>query len=446
MINDTIAAISTANGSGAISIVRMSGAKSFEIAQKLTKTTFTPRVAKLTKFYNLDDELIDMPLVIYFKNPHSFTGEDIVEFQCHGGVAVSRLVLESLIEAGARLAEAGEFSKRAFLNGKIDMAQAEAIAKLIESKSKESVKVLSKQLRGDLSHFVDDIRDKLLEIMAYVEVNIDYAEEDLPQDLIDQIKDRLQNLSNLLEKSLIASKKREAMFHGYKVSIIGKPNVGKSSLLNNLLDYDRAIVSSVAGTTRDTIEEEITIGSHIIKIVDTAGIRDNTNDEIEKIGITKSKEAVDEADIVIAMFDNSRSFDEEDEAILDIIENTDKDILIVLNKIDLESKFDITKLQNFEIIKTSQKDENYEIEKRLEQILDSYSATQDNVLISKRQVKAVEDAYNSINEAYELINSLELELFSYNIQESILAISKITKPYEHDDVLEKMFSSFCVGK
>jgi tRNA modification GTPase len=445
-MNDTIAAISTANGSGAISIVRMSGADALKIAQKLTKTTFTPRVAKLAKFYNLNDELIDMPLVIYFQNPHSFTGEDIVEFQCHGGVAVSRLVLESLIEAGARLAEAGEFSKRAFINGKIDMAQAEAIAKLIESKSKESVKVLSKQLRGDLSHFVDDIRDKLLEIMAYVEVNIDYAEEDLPQDLIDQIKERLKNLSNLLEKSLIASKKREAMFNGYKVAIIGKPNVGKSSLLNNLLDYDRAIVSSVAGTTRDTIEEEITIGSHIIRIVDTAGIRDNTNDEIEKIGITKSKEAVDEADIVIAMFDNSRSFDEEDEAILDIIENTNKDVLVVLNKIDLESKFDITKLQNFEIIKTSQKDENYEIEKRLEEILDSYSATQDNVLISQRQVRAVEDAYDAINEAYELIESAELELFSYNIQEAILAISKITKPYEHDDVLEKMFSSFCVGK
>ncbi len=445
-MNDTIAAISTANGSGAISIVRMSGDRSLEIAEKLTKTTFTPRIAKLAKFYNLNDELIDMPLVIYFKNPNSFTGEDIVEFQCHGGVAVSRLVLETLIETGARIAEAGEFSKRAFLNSKIDLAQAEAIAKLIESKSKESVKVLSKQLRGDLSHFVNDIRDKLLEIMAYVEVNIDYAEEDLPQDLIDQIKDRLQNLSKLLEKSLIASKKREAMFNGYKVAIIGKPNVGKSSLLNNLLDFDRAIVSSIAGTTRDIIEEEITIGSHIIKIVDTAGIRDETNDEIEKIGISKSRAAAEEADIVIAMFDNSREFDEEDEEILEIIKNTNKDVLVVLNKIDLRAKFDESKLNGFNVIKTSQKDENYEIEKQLEKILDSYSSTQDNVLISQRQVKAVEDAYNSINEAYELIETAELELFSYNVQEAILAISQITKPYEHDDVLDKMFSSFCVGK
>ena len=443
---DTIAAISTANGAGAISIVRMSGDEALEIAKKLTKTTFTPRYAKLTKFYNLQNELIDIPLVLYFQNPNSFTGEDIVEFHCHGGIAVSRLILESLIEAGARLAEAGEFSKRAFINGKIDLSQAEAIAKLIESKSKESVKILSKQLRGDLKQFVEKIREDLLEIMAYVEVNIDYAEEDLPQDLIDQIKEKLSSIAELLKKSLNASKKREAMFNGYKVAIIGKPNVGKSSLLNNLLNYDRAIVSNIAGTTRDTIEEEITIGSHIIKIVDTAGIRDNTNDEIEKIGIQKSKEAVNEADIVIAMFDNSRSFDKEDKAILDIIKNSDKDIIVVLNKIDLESKFDETILKKFEVIKTTQKDENYEIEKKVEEILDKYSHIQDNVLISNRQVQAVENAYNAINNSFELIEIQELELFSYNIQEAIYAISQITKPYEHDEVLDKMFSSFCVGK
>ena len=241
-MTDTIVAISTANGNGAISIVRMSGKDSVSIAEKLTKTSFSPRYAKLTKFYNLNNELIDIPLVIYFQNPNSFTGEDIVEFHCHGGVAVTKLVLQTLIEAGARIAEAGEFSKWAFLNGKIDMSQAEAIAKLIEAKSAESVKILSKQLRGDLGKFVDDIRESLIEIMAYVEVNIDYAEEDLPFDLIEQIKERLNNIANLLKKSLNASKKREAMFNGYKVAIIGKPNVGKSSLLNNLLNYERAIV------------------------------------------------------------------------------------------------------------------------------------------------------------------------------------------------------------
>jgi tRNA modification GTPase len=444
-MNDTIVAISTANGVGAISIVRMSGDDALNIAQQLTKTTFTPRYAKLTKFYNFQGELIDIPLVLYFKAPNSFTGEDIVEFHCHGGVAVSRLVVETLIEAGARIAEAGEFSKRAFINGKIDLSQAEAIAKMVESKSKESVKILSKQLRGDLGKFVDKIRDELLEIMAYVEVNIDYAEEDLPSDLIEQIKNRLQNIASLLYKSLSASKKREAMFNGYKVAIIGKPNVGKSSLLNNLLSYNRAIVSDIAGTTRDTIEEEITIGSHLIKIVDTAGIREHTTDTIEKIGIQKSKEALQEADIVIVMFDNSKEFSQEDQEILDIIKDIDKDLIVVVNKIDLETKFDLDKLKGFDVIKTTQKSDNYEIEEAIEKLLDSYEY-QDNMLISNRQVQVVENAYNSIMQSFSLIDQQELELFSYNIQDAILNISYITKPYEHDEVLDKMFSSFCVGK
>jgi len=317
---------------------------------------------------------------------------------------------------------------------------------LIESKSKDSVKILSKQLRGDLSEFVNRIRDELLEIMAYVEVNIDYAEEDLPLDLIQQIKDKLLKISDLLEKSLKVSKKREAMFNGFKVAIIGKPNVGKSSLLNNLLHYDRAIVSDIAGTTRDIIEEEITIGTHIIKIVDTAGIRDKTNDKIEKIGIEKSKKAVEEADIVIAMFDNSRPFDNEDDKILTIIKNLEKDVLIVLNKIDLESKFDISKLSGFNFIKATQKDENFKIEQELEKLLDSYSTYQDNMLISLRQVEAVENSLNAIKNSFDLIEIQELELFSYHIQEAIYSISQITKPYDHDEVLDKMFSNFCVGK
>ncbi len=444
-MTDTIVAISTANGVGAISIVRMSGKDALSIAQKLTRSTFTPRYAKLAKFYNLKGELIDIPLVIYFKAPNSFTGEDIVEFQCHGGVVVSRLILDSLIEAGARIAEGGEFSKRAFVNGKIDMTQAEAIAKMIESKSKESIKILSKQLKGDLGDFVNQIREELLEIMAYVEVNIDYAEEDLPNDLIEQIKSKLQNIANLLHKSLSASKKREAMFNGYKVAIIGKPNVGKSSLLNNLLNYNRAIVSSIAGTTRDIIEEEIQIGSHLIKIVDTAGIRDDTKDEIEKIGIQKSKEAIKEADIVIAMFDNSREFNNEDEEILKLIKNTNKDVLVVLNKIDLQNRFDVSKIDIFDVIKTTQKDENYEIEKKLEKLLDSYEY-QDNMLISNRQVEMVQNAYEAIVNSFSLIEMQELELFSYNIQEAIMNIAQITKPYEHDEMLDKMFGNFCVGK
>jgi len=230
-----------------------------------------------------------------------------------------------------------------------------------------------------------------------------------------------------------------------KIALIGKPNVGKSSLLNNLLSYNRAIVSDIAGTTRDTIEEEITIGSHLIKIVDTAGIREHTTDTIEKIGIQKSKEALQEADIVIVMFDNSKEFSQEDQEILDIIKDIDKDLIVVVNKIDLETKFDLDKLKGFDVIKTTQKSDNYEIEEAIEKLLDSYEY-QDNMLISNRQVQVVENAYNSIMQSFSLIDQQELELFNYNIQDAILNISYITKPYEHDEVLDKMFSSFCVGK
>lgn len=446
MINDTIVAISSANGKGAISIVRMSGKNAYEIAQKAINSSLTPRVAKLTKFYNIENELIDMPLTLYFKSPKSFTGEDIVEFQCHGGVAVSRLILEALIKFGARIADSGEFSKRAFFNNKIDLSQAEAISKMIETKSKDGVKILAKQLRGDLGDFVNKLREDLIEIMAYVEVNIDYAEEDLPEDLILQMKKRLQNISKLLKSSLSASKRREAMFNGYKIAIIGKPNVGKSSLLNNLLNYNRAIVSDIAGTTRDTIEEEVQIGTHLIKIVDTAGIRDKTNDEIEKIGIQRSKESVQNSDIVIAMFDNSREFDNEDKEILNIISNSDKDIFVLLNKVDLEVKFDKNYLKKFDFIESSQKDNNEQLLTKIEEVLDNYNHLEDNILISTRQIEIVTKANDAIIEASVLLDRVELELFSYNIQEAINYISQITRPFEHDEMLDKMFGSFCVGK
>ncbi|NPA87866.1 MAG: tRNA uridine-5-carboxymethylaminomethyl(34) synthesis GTPase MnmE, partial [Epsilonproteobacteria bacterium] len=214
---ETIAAIATPNGIGAISIVRISGDNALEIAKKLTKKEFTPRKATLAKVYDSNDELIDIALVIYFKAPSSFTGEDVVEFQCHGGVVVSRLILEEVLKHGARLANPGEFTKRAFLNGKIDASQAEAIAKLIETRSKEGAKLLSRQLEGDLSKFVDEVREKLIEIMAYAEVFIDYAEEDLPETLGSEIEERLQKIEELLIHTLESSKRREALLSGYKV-------------------------------------------------------------------------------------------------------------------------------------------------------------------------------------------------------------------------------------
>ena len=441
---EPIAAIATPKGVGAISIVRVSGDNALEIAKKITKKDLKPRYATLSKLYDFEGELIDIGLVIYFKAPHSFTGEDVVEFQCHGGYAVSRLVLETLFKYGARAAEPGEFTKRAFLNGKIDASQAEAIAKLIETRSKEGAKLLSKQLEGELENFVNEIRDKLIEIMAYAEVFIDYAEEDLPQSLEKDIEKKLQNIEKLLKKTLEASKRREGMISGYKVAIIGKPNVGKSSILNALLNTNRAIVSDIAGTTRDTIEEDVQIGQHLIRFVDTAGIRE-AKDEIEKIGVQRSKEAIKKSDIILAVFD-ATSFTKEDEEILELIKDQKKDVIVVINKIDKGIKIDLSKFKGFEIVKISTKEDISPLVKKIESILDSYNTEDVHILISTRQVNAVENALKEIESSKEFLKTGELELFSYNIQNAIRAISSITKPFEYDEMLDKMFGSFCVGK
>ncbi|NPA10914.1 MAG: tRNA uridine-5-carboxymethylaminomethyl(34) synthesis GTPase MnmE [Epsilonproteobacteria bacterium] len=437
----TITAIATPNGVGAISIVRVSGKKALEVAKTLTKKdSLTPRRATLAKVYDSKSELIDLALVIYFQAPNSFTGEDVVEFQCHGGAVVSKMILEEILKIeGVRLANPGEFSKRAVINGKIDMSEAEAIAKLIQTRSKEGAKLLAKQLSGELKKFVDEIREKLVEIMAYTEVFIDYAEEDLPQTLGIEIEKRLNYLKEKLTHTLEVSKRREGMLNGYKVAIIGKPNVGKSSILNALLNKERAIVSDIAGTTRDTIEEDIQIGSHLIKIVDTAGIRE-AKDEIEKIGVKRSKEAVDEADIVIAVF--AQNIEKEDKEILDIIKNTDKDVIVVVNKIDIND----LEIEGFDVVKISAKEDISPLIDRLKSVLDKYTGEDEHTLISTRQINAVKKALEYINNSYEFLQTGELELFSYHIQDAIKAITQITQPFEYDEMLDKMFGEFCVGK
>ncbi len=404
-----------------------------------------PRYATLSKLYE-NDELIDEAIVIYFKSPHSFTGEDIVEFQCHGGVMVSQLVLNSIIDNGARVARAGEFSKRAVLNGKMEISKALVTAKMIETKSEDGVKLLAKQLRGDLGKFVDELRNSLVETLAFVEVNIDYAEEDLPQDLMNQIAKKLQDNSTKLERSLELSSSREGLIDGFRVSIVGKPNVGKSSLLNALLSYDRAIISDIAGTTRDTIEEEIRIGTHLVKFVDTAGIRESS-DQIEAIGIERSKEAIDESDIVIALFDNSREFDSDDEQIVELLNRfqNKKEIITLLSKCDLDGKIERDKIGR-DFIEIS-RDDLFLLIERLKKILDdSSSKTSDLLLISKWQVESARKAKEVIDRANRLLSEGELELFAFEINEAIDAISNISKPFDRNEILDSMFGEFCLGK
>ncbi len=447
-MNDTIAAVATAGGVGSVAIVRLSGEKSLEIAKKVTsKSSLKPRYATLTDLYDTQGELIDEAIVIYFKSPHSFTTEDVVEFQCHGGTVIAEKIMDTLLDYGARLAEPGEFTKRAFLGGRIDLTEAEAIAKLIEAKSEDAAKILARQMKGELKEFVEDVREKMLRAIAFAEVTIDYAEEDLPEDLTRNISSQLEELERRMESILSSSLRRRGMIEGFKVSIVGKPNVGKSSLLNAILNYERAIVSSIPGTTRDTIEEQIRVGSHLVRIVDTAGIRESA-DTIEKIGIERSVSAIEESDIVVALFDASRPWDDEDEKILTLLQNyeKEKEIVVALSKTDLEKKIDTSKIDRFNPLELSKENRVQKLVEELEKRLSKISHSDELLLISTRQIEAVKRARDSIREAKGPLLEGELEIFSFHLTYAINAISSISKPVDFNEIMDKMFSEFCLGK
>jgi len=446
MSSDTISAIATANGIGSIAIIRISGDDALQITKTLTHNkNIKPRYATLTTIYDSEDTLIDEAIVIYFKSPHSFTAEHVVEIQCHGGFIVAQSILKATLQAGARLATPGEFSKRAFFNGRIDLSEAEAIAQLIEAKSEDAAKILASQMKGSLKHFIEDVRDEIIHILAFSEVTIDYAEEDLPTDLVEQIKSKLDELHKLLNKTLQASKSREGLMQGFRVAIVGKPNVGKSSLLNALLNFDRAIVSEIAGTTRDTIEEQVKIGTHLIRMVDTAGIRE-ASDEIERIGIERSLEAIEQSDIVVALFDSSREADDEDKEIARLLKiaQTNKEVIVIKNKIDLVQKFSLEALE-FDI-ELNSKDDVSPLISALEKIMDMSNSSDEIMLISSRQINAVQETMKNIQESFIPLSDQELEIFSFHLNEAVKEMASITRPFENDEMLDKMFGSFCLGK
>jgi len=447
-VSDTIAAVATASGVGSVAIVRLSGGGALDIARKLTnKSSLIPRHAHLCNLYDSNDELIDEAIVIWFKAPHSFTTEDVVEFQCHGGSIVAEEILRTVLAYGARLAEPGEFTRRAFVGGRIDLTEAEAIAKLIEAKSEDAAKILARQMKGELKTFVDTMRDKLIRAVAFAEVTIDYAEEDLPADLVDNLLHQLETMEEQIETIVRSSERRRGLIEGFKVAIIGKPNVGKSSLLNALLNYERAIVSEVAGTTRDTIEEQIRIGTHLVRIVDTAGIRESA-DTIEKIGIARSVAAIEQSDIVIAMFDASRQWDEEDEQILTLIERyvEEKEMIVVVNKTDLPRKLDIAKIETYSPLFLSREKKGEEMIDALEKRLSRMAQGDEILLISTRQIEAVKEARRAISQAKQPLEMGELELFAFHLNDAIKAISSISKPVDFNDIMDKMFGEFCLGK
>ncbi|PAF53315.1 tRNA uridine-5-carboxymethylaminomethyl(34) synthesis GTPase MnmE [Helicobacter sp. 13S00482-2] len=453
--NNTIVAISTPIGIGATAIVRMSGKKALQIALEITKkTNFSPRYATLCCVYNNKDEILDEVIVIYFKNPASYTREDVCEIQCHGGIIAAKMILQVCLEKGATLAAPGEFSKRAFLNGRIDFSQINALSKIIQSTSEKASKILAKQLKGELGKFVDNLREDLLRVLAYSEVMIDYGEEDIPADIISNIDSQIQKIQNLLKSVYEFSKMRQGIIDGHHMSIIGKPNVGKSSVLNAILLYDRAITSPIAGTTRDTIEENINIEGNIIRIIDTAGIR-KTQDEIESLGITKSINSIFQSDIILAVFDSSRILDNEDMEIIRLLNTQEnKHCIITLNKSDLPPMFELKDIEEliqipYEGIKISTKTPEkcaLALKEIFAKILAKDEIGDEILLTSEFQLQAIKKAICSLENASDVFKNLELELFSYNITEAITNICNITQPYEISEMFDKMFGEFCLGK
>lgn len=442
-MSDTIAAIATAHGVGSISIVRLSGERALEFALKLShKTKLTPRHATFTKLFNQNNEIIDEAIMIYFKAPYSFTGEDIVEFQTHGGFSVSEALLEELVSLGARLALAGEFSKRACLNGKMTPLKALNIQDLILSKSALAAKIIARNMQGNLGELLEKIRTDLVKTLAFVETSIDYADDDLPSDLLEQISTMCEENSKILKEIYTLSQSKKGLIEGFKIAIVGKPNVGKSSLLNALLSYERAIVSDIAGTTRDTIEESFKLGTHLLRIIDTAGIRES-KDAIEQIGVALSKKSLEDADIILAVFDASRAQDKEDEKIFDLLANADKKIFWILNKSDLENVFKNTQNKNF--IKLSVQKDITLLKEELQNYLNSFDS--EGIMVSSLDlINACKISSEAIFRAKGLLEESSLELFAFELNLAINELARFTKDFQRDEILDEMFGNFCLGK
>ncbi|MCH3824909.1 tRNA uridine-5-carboxymethylaminomethyl(34) synthesis GTPase MnmE [Campylobacter jejuni] len=442
-MSDTIAAIATAHGVGSISVVRLSGERALEFALKLShKTKLTPRHATFTKLFNQNNEIIDEAIMIYFKAPYSFTGEDIVEFQTHGGFSVSEVLLEELVSLGARLALAGEFSKRACLNGKMTPLKALNIQDLILSKSALAAKIIARNMQGNLGELLEKIRTDLVKTLAFVETSIDYADDDLPSDLLEQISTMCEENSKILKEIYTLSQSKKGLIEGFKIAIVGKPNVGKSSLLNALLSYERAIVSDIAGTTRDTIEESFKLGTHLLRIIDTAGIRES-KDVIEQIGVALSKKSLEDADIILAVFDASRVQDKEDEKIFDLLANTDKKIFWILNKSDLENVFKNTQNKNF--IKLSAQKDITLLKEELQNYFNSFDS--EGIMVSSLDlINACKISSEAIFRAKGLLEESSLELFAFELNLAINELARFTKDFQRDEILDEMFGNFCLGK
>ena len=450
-MNDIIVAISTALGKGAISIVRLSGNGCIELVNKCFKGKDLTKVESHTINYGYiinNDEIIDQVLVSIMKAPKTYTREDVVEINCHGGIAATNKILETMILNGARLAEPGEFTKRAFLNGRIDLVEAEAVMDLVNSKTEKARVQAINQLDGRLTGIIRKFRQELLELLANVEVNIDYPEyEDIEVVTIENIKDRVAHMKESLTNIIKESENRKIVKEGINVAIVGRPNVGKSSILNKLLGENKAIVTDIAGTTRDIVEGSISLNGILLNFIDTAGVRE-TDDIIEQVGVEKSIEQIEKADLVILVLNNNDEINKDDEELIEKVRN--KKYITVINKIDLDKKIDITEynLENVIYTDTLSLDGIESLKNKIIELfnIDEIDTSMDT-FTNTRQITLAKEALNVLNDVQEGINNnVPVDMVSIDIKRIWTILGEILGENYSDELIDQLFSQFCLGK
>ena len=436
---DTITAIATPHGTGGVGVIRISGDKAFEIASKIfTNPNFEPR--KFNHGWIIDgDKKIDEVIVLPFFAPNSYTGEDVVEIQCHGGINVVRNILELVLKNGARMAEKGEFTKRAFLNKRMDLSQAEAVADIIHSKTSDFAKASVKNLSGVLKAKIDSIRNEIFEVLSKITAGIDFP-EDVKEPEYDYLISSFENIINSIDSVLLGAKSSNIFRQGANVTIIGKPNVGKSSLFNALLSLDRAIVTDIAGTTRDVLRETLDLGIPVT-LIDTAGIREEGVNKIEAIGIEYSKQSVDEADLILFVYDASQGLNDEDKKVLELLK--DKNYILIANKSDMVSK----KEDNAVNLSAKTGEGVRELKEILKKKVCDIEPENLEFITNTRQQECLQKAKNSLEQALLASKLKELQdLISIDVKSSLLALDELTGELITDDILNNIFDNFCIGK
>lgn len=457
-MEDTIAAVATAYGEGGIGIIRISGEEALPILQEIFEfhgdtDTFTSRRMTYGKIIDKEkNQIIDEVLAVYMKGPKTYTAEDVVEINCHGSMVSLRKTLALVLRKGARLAEPGEFTKRAFLNGRLDLSQAEAVIDMIRAKTDKSFDVAVSQLEGRLSLKVEEIRQKLLDLLVDITVNIDYPDEDIEEMTYEKLEESIVETQDMIEKLLATSTTGRMIREGIKIAIVGKPNVGKSSLMNGLLKETRAIVTDIPGTTRDTIEEVLSIRNIPVYLVDTAGIRE-TSDKVEKMGIEKSKEAFNQADFILFLLDGSRPLEEEDLQIMELLK--ERKSLVLINKRDLGEAISIeeiaAELPASQVIEASLlKGQGItEIEDAVEDLVYGGEIVQkESMMVNNvRHIELLQQAVKSLNDALHMSEMREaLDFIEVDVKNAYERLGEIIGETVSDDIINEVFARFCLGK